>query len=98
MKNLQLLWVEVKVNLIIASEGPTVIMMVGLQGAGKTTMSGKLALQLRKNQNKRPLLVACDIYRPAAIKQLEVVGNKLMFQYFQMGDKDKPSRYSKSRY
>ena len=50
--------------------GPTVIMMAGLQGAGKTTMSGKLALQLRKNHNKRPLLVACDIYRPAAIKQL----------------------------
>ena len=53
---------------------PTVIMMCGLQGAGKTTASGKLALNLTKTQNKRPLLVACDIYRPAAIKQLEVLG------------------------
>ena len=55
---------------------PTVILMCGLQGAGKTTTSGKLALNLKK-QNKRPLLVACDVYRPAAIKQLEVVGEKV---------------------
>ncbi|MGL5416649.1 MAG: signal recognition particle protein [Clostridium sp.] len=67
---------------------PTVIMLVGLQGAGKTTMCGKLALSLRKN-NKKPLLVACDIYRPAAIKQLEVVGKGIDVPVFQMGDKVK---------
>ena len=55
---------------------PTVIMLVGLQGSGKTTTAGKLANLLRK-QGKKPLLVACDVYRPAAIKQLQVVGNQL---------------------
>ena len=74
-------------KLEFASVGPTVIMLVGLQGAGKTTMCGKLALQLRKNHNKKPLLVACDIYRPAAIKQLEVVGKQIDVPVFQMGDK-----------
>ena len=77
------------------SVGPTVIMMVGLQGAGKTTMSGKLALQLRK-QNKKPLLVACDIYRPAAIKQLEVVGKQIYIPVFQMGDKISPVDIAKA--
>ena len=77
------------------SVGPTVIMMVGLQGAGKTTMSGKLALQLRK-QNKKPLLVACDIYRPAAIKQLEVVGKQIDIPVFQMGDKISPVDIAKA--
>ena len=75
--------------------GPTVIMMAGLQGAGKTTMTGKLALQLRKNYNKRPLLVACDIYRPAAIKQLEVVGKQIDIPVFQMGDKISPVQIAK---
>ena len=74
-------------KLEFAGVGPTVIMLVGLQGAGKTTMCGKLALQLRKNHNKKPLLVACDIYRPAAIKQLEVVGKQIDVPVFQMGDK-----------
>ena len=74
-------------KLEFARVGPTVIMLVGLQGAGKTTMCGKLALQLRKNHNKKPLLVACDIYRPAAIKQLEVVGKQIDVPVFQMGDK-----------
>ena len=55
---------------------PTVIMLVGLQGSGKTTTAGKLANLLRK-QGKKPLLVECDVYRPAAIKQLQVVGNQL---------------------
>ena len=55
---------------------PTVIMLVGLQGSGKTTTSGKLANIIRK-QGKKPLLVACDVYRPAAIKQLQVVGKQL---------------------
>ncbi|MGL5149999.1 MAG: signal recognition particle protein [Clostridium sp.] len=75
---------ESKIN--YSSSGPTVIMLVGLQGAGKTTMCGKLALNLRK-QNKKPLLVACDIYRPAAIKQLEVVGKNIDVPVFSMGDK-----------
>ena len=75
---------ESKIN--YASYGPTVIMLVGLQGAGKTTMCGKLALELRKN-NKKPLLVACDIYRPAAIKQLQVVGKQIDIPVFSMGDK-----------
>ncbi|HAK75241.1 MAG TPA: signal recognition particle protein, partial [Sporomusaceae bacterium] len=60
----------------ISSRPPTVIMLVGLQGAGKTTTAGKLANLLRK-QNKKPLLVAADIYRPAAIKQLQVLGEQL---------------------
>ena len=60
---------------------PTVIMMVGLQGSGKTTTSGKLANLFRK-QGKKPLLVACDVYRPAAIKQLQVVGSQLNIPVF----------------
>lgn len=63
---------------------PTVIMMVGLQGSGKTTTCGKLGSYLRK-QGKKPLLAACDIYRPAAIKQLQVVGNQLNIPVFEMG-------------
>ncbi len=65
---------------------PTVVMMAGLQGAGKTTFCAKLAGLMRKKHNKRPLLVACDIYRPAAIKQLEVVGKQIDVPVFQMGD------------
>ncbi|WP_135547098.1 signal recognition particle protein [Paenibacillus cymbidii] len=68
---------------------PTVIMMVGLQGAGKTTTSGKLAKMLLK-QNHRPLLVACDIYRPAAIKQLQVLGEQIKAPVFALGDKVNP--------
>jgi signal recognition particle subunit SRP54 len=75
--------------LTYSSKSPTVYMMVGLQGAGKTTGSGKLAGQLRK-QGKRPLLVACDIYRPAAIKQLQVVGKTYDIPVFEMGDKTPP--------
>ena len=71
-------------KLTIASKPPTVVMLVGLQGAGKTTNGAKLA-GLMKKQGKRPLLVACDIYRPAAIKQLQVVGEKLGLPVFQMG-------------
>ena len=76
-------------KLQISSKPPTVIMMVGLQGAGKTTHAGKLA-GMYKKQGKRPLLVACDVYRPAAIKQLEVVGGQLDIPVFQMGDKVSP--------
>ena len=60
-------------NINFSSNPPTIIMLVGLQGSGKTTTAGKLANLLRK-QGKKPLLVACDVYRPAAIKQLQVVG------------------------
>lgn len=73
-------------SLEYSSSGLTVIMLVGLQGAGKTTVCGKLALELRK-KNKKPLLVACDIYRPAAIKQLQVVGKQIDIPVFSMGDK-----------
>ncbi|MGO5022828.1 signal recognition particle protein [Lawsonibacter sp. LCP25S3_G6] len=72
-------------KLTIASKPPTVVMMVGLQGAGKTTNAAKLAGLMKRKDNKRPLLVACDIYRPAAIKQLEVVGEQLGIPVFQMG-------------
>ena len=72
-------------KLTISSKPPTVIMLVGLQGAGKTTNGAKLAAWVRKNQSKRPLLAACDIYRPAAIKQLETVGKQLEIPVFQMG-------------
>ncbi len=72
-----------------ASKPPTIIMLVGLQGAGKTTTSGKLA-KLLKKQGKRPLLVAGDIYRPAAIKQLQVVGGQVDVPVFTLGDKESP--------
>ena len=71
----------------ISPKPPTVVMLVGLQGAGKTTNGAKLA-GLFKKQGKRPLLVACDIYRPAAIKQLEVVGGQLDIPVFQMGQEN----------
>ena len=76
-------------KLEISSKPPTVVMMVGLQGAGKTTHAGKLA-GLYKKQGKRPLLVACDVYRPAAIKQLQIVGEKLDIPVFTLGDKESP--------
>ena len=76
-------------KLTISPKPPTVIMMCGLQGAGKTTHAGKLA-GMYKKQGKRPLLVACDVYRPAAIKQLEIVGSQLDIPVFQMGDKVSP--------
>ncbi|MDA8233227.1 MAG: signal recognition particle protein [Clostridia bacterium] len=78
---------QAKINL--APKPPTVVMLVGLQGAGKTTTVGKLANLLRK-QGRRPLLVAGDIYRPAAIKQLEVLGRQLDIPVFAMGDKQSP--------
>ena len=71
-------------KLTFANRPPTIYMMVGLQGAGKTTSSGKLAGLLRK-QGKNPLLVACDVYRPAAIKQLQVVGKTYNIPVFEMG-------------
>ena len=74
-------------KLNISSAPPTVVMLVGLQGAGKTTNGAKLA-GLMKKQGKRPLLAACDVYRPAAIQQLEVVGGQLEIPVFQMGQID----------
>ncbi|QQY80758.1 signal recognition particle subunit FFH/SRP54 (srp54) [Keratinibaculum paraultunense] len=74
---------------------PTVILMCGLQGAGKTTTAGKLAYNLKK-QNKKPLLVACDVYRPAAIKQLEVVGERVEVPVFSMGNKNNPVDIAKA--
>jgi signal recognition particle subunit SRP54 len=71
-------------KILIASKPPTVILLIGLQGAGKTTHAAKLANMLKK-QGKHPLLVACDIYRPAAIKQLQVLGDQLAVPVFSMG-------------
>ena len=71
-------------KLAVASNPPTIILMCGLQGAGKTTMSGKLGLHLKK-QGKKPILVACDIYRPAAINQLKVVGKSVDIPVFDKG-------------
>ncbi|HBT19157.1 MAG TPA: signal recognition particle protein, partial [Clostridiaceae bacterium] len=73
----------------------TAFMLVGLQGAGKTTMTGKLALHLRK-RNRKPLLVAADVYRPAAIKQLQVVGKQIDMPVFAMGDKVNPVDIAKA--
>ncbi len=74
-------------KLKVADNLPTVIMMCGLQGAGKTTLSGKLAMHLKK-QGKKPLLVACDIYRPAAIEQLKVVSKNAGCEIYEEGQKD----------
>ena len=73
-----------KARLAVANHPPTVVMMCGLQGSGKTTHSAKIALML-KNEGHRPLLAACDIYRPAAIKQLQVVGESIGVPVFEMG-------------
>lgn len=76
-------------RLTISPKPPTIIMLVGLQGAGKTTSAGKLG-NLLKRQGKRPLLVAADIYRPAAIKQLQVLGEQLEMPVFTLGDNTSP--------
>ncbi|MDQ0161709.1 signal recognition particle protein [Bacillus alveayuensis] len=77
-------------QIVVSTRPPTVIMMVGLQGAGKTTTTGKLANLLRKKYNRNPLLVAADIYRPAAIKQLETLGKQLNMPVFSLGDEVSP--------
>ena len=82
-------------KLEIAPAPPTVVMMVGLQGAGKTTHAGKIA-GMYKKKGKRPLLVACDIYRPAAIQQLEVVGASLEIPVFTMGNKVNPVQIARA--
>ena len=73
----------------------TVIMMAGLQGAGKTTTAAKIAGKL-KSKGRKPLLVACDVYRPAAIKQLQINGEKQGVEVFSMGDKQKPVNIAKA--
>ena len=82
-------------KLTISPKPPTVVMMVGLQGAGKTTHSGKLA-GMYKKQGKRPLLVACDVYRPAAVKQLEVVGGQLDIPVFSVEGSTDPVAIAKA--
>lgn len=80
---------KVPAKVTFANKPPTIYMMVGLQGAGKTTTTGKLAGLMRK-QGKNPLLVACDVYRPAAVKQLQVVGNQLGIPVFAIEDSTNP--------
>ncbi|MEQ6387800.1 signal recognition particle protein [Bacillaceae bacterium S4-13-58] len=82
-------------KIAVADRPPTVIMMVGLQGAGKTTTTGKLANHLRKKYNRQPLLVAGDIYRPAAINQLETIGKQLNFPVFSKGTNVSPVEIAK---
>ena len=81
-------------KLVVSSKAPTIIMLVGLQGAGKTTTAGKLASHLRKN-GKKPLLVAGDIYRPAAIDQLEILGKQLDIPVFSLGQNVSPVEIAK---
>ncbi len=76
-------------KIVYSSKSPTVIMMVGLQGAGKTTTSAKIGGLLKK-QHKRPLLVACDVYRPAARKQLKVVGSQMDVPVFSIDESNDP--------
>ncbi|NLK88174.1 MAG: signal recognition particle protein [Clostridiaceae bacterium] len=85
---------RVPAKVTFSSKPPTVYMMVGLQGSGKTTTSGKLANLLRK-QGKSPLLVACDVYRPAAVKQLQVVGNQLNVPVFALEGNTDPIHIAK---
>ena len=75
---------------------PAVILMSGLQGSGKTTFSGKLARMLKSKKNRKPLLVACDVYRPAAITQLQINGEKQGVEVFSMGDKQNPVNIAKA--
>lgn len=81
----------------MANTPPTVVMFVGLQGAGKTTNAAKLAGYYKKRENKRPLLCACDVYRPAAINQLKVVGGQLDIPVFEQGQGD-PVEIAKAAY
>ena len=82
-------------KLEISSKPPTVIMMVGLQGAGKTTHTGKIA-SMMKSKGKNPLLVACDVYRPAAVDQLKIVGESINIPVFSMGTKVSPVEIAKA--
>ncbi|HLQ95324.1 MAG TPA: signal recognition particle protein [Pseudogracilibacillus sp.] len=81
-------------KIAVSGRPPTVIMMSGLQGAGKTTTTGKIANLLRKQYNKKPLLVAADIYRPAAVQQLQTIGKQLDLPVFEMGTETNPVEIS----
>lgn len=81
-------------KLEVAPKPPTIIMMCGLQGAGKTTMCGKLGMMLRK-QGKKPMLVACDVYRPAAVNQLKIVAGNANVDFFEKGINEKPEKIAK---
>jgi len=83
------------VGINFATAGPTVLMMIGLQGAGKTTQSGKLANFLRKKEEKNPLMVACDVYRPAAVDQLLTLGKQLDIPVFEKGVSESPVTIAK---
>ncbi|MCL1991146.1 MAG: signal recognition particle protein [Defluviitaleaceae bacterium] len=83
------------VGINFKTAGPTVLMMVGLQGAGKTTQTGKLANFLRKKEKKKPLLVACDVYRPAAVDQLKTLGKQLDMPVFEKGVSESPVAIAK---
>ena len=80
---------------LYTSGNPSILMLVGLQGSGKTTTIGKLALKLRKKEKKKPLLVACDVYRPAAIEQLKTLGKELNIEVYSEG-KGNPVEISKN--
>ena len=82
-------------KLLISPKPPTIIMMVGLQGAGKTTHTGKIA-SMYKHKGKNPLLVACDVYRPAAVDQLKIVGESVNIPVFSMGTKISPVEIAKA--
>src|SRR5579872_767295 len=81
-------------RLTFAPRPPTIVMLCGLQGSGKTTTCGKLAHWMRR-QGRNPLLVACDIYRPAAIKQLQVLGEQLKMPVFTLGDQVSPPQIAR---
>jgi signal recognition particle subunit SRP54 len=83
-------------KITFSSQPPTIYLMAGLQGSGKTTTSGKLANLLRK-EGKRPLLVACDVYRPAAIKQLQIVGKQLDISVYAEENNKNPVKIAKKR-
>lgn len=78
------------------SGNPTVILMSGLQGSGKTTFSGKLANFLKRKKTKKPLLVACDVYRPAAIDQLHVVGDQIGVEVYSERENKNPVEIAKN--
>lgn len=82
-------------KITMSSSGMTILMLVGLQGAGKTTTAGKLALMLRK-RGKHPMLVACDVYRPAAVKQLEVLGEQVDVPVYRMAEGADPVRIARA--
>ena len=81
---------EKAVPLNKSSKIPTIIMMIGLQGAGKTTTASKLALKLKNEQHARPLMIAADVYRPAAIEQLKILGDQIQIPVFEMGTDTDP--------